>query len=234
MSRTELFFDIETLPTSDPAVIADITAGVTPPGNISKQETIDAWMVEKKPALVDDAVRKTALDPWLGKILCVGLAFGEGEAFSIISDDEYEVLLQTVALFDKAYSNNGRVLEPRVIGHYITGFDLRFFWARCIVNGIHPPAWWPVDAKPWESDRVFDTMTQAAGVGGKVSLDKLCHALRVPSPKGDLDGSKVYDYWKEGRLDEIATYCARDVEAEREVYKRLALISLPHEQKLAA
>ena len=45
---------------------------------------------------------------------------------------------------------HGGVVEPIWIGHYITGFDLRFLWKRFIVNRIKPAVRIPYDAKPWE------------------------------------------------------------------------------------
>jgi predicted PolB exonuclease-like 3'-5' exonuclease len=64
-------------------------------------------------------------------------------------------------------------------------------------------------------------MTAWAGARNRVSLDKLCKAFGIETPKGGIDGSKVWDYVKAGKIDEVAAYCARDVEATRKVYKRL-------------
>lgn len=102
-------------------------------------------------------------------------------------------------------------------------FDIRFLLQRYIVNQIPVPfiIRYAANAKPWESERVYDTMVQWAGVGNRISLDKLCLALNIESPKGDLDGSKVYDYYLQDRLEEIAEYCKRDIEATRQVFKRM-------------
>jgi predicted PolB exonuclease-like 3'-5' exonuclease len=43
----------------------------------------------------------------------------------------------------------------------------------------------------------------------------------VDSPKNGIDGSKVGDYFKQGRLDEIAHYCLADCKATGELYQRL-------------
>jgi predicted PolB exonuclease-like 3'-5' exonuclease len=66
------------------------------------------------------------------------------------------------------------------------------------------------------------TMQLWAGYGKTVTLDNLCLALGVPSPKdGDLDGSKVFDAWREGKTVRIAEYNLRDAYAVREVYHRM-------------
>ena len=43
---------------------------------------------------------------------------------------------------------------------------------------------------------------------------------RTP-PKETLDGSKVYPYYRAGKLAEIYEYCKRDVDTARQVYRRL-------------
>jgi hypothetical protein len=61
-----------------------------------------------------------------------------------------------------------------------------------------------------------------AGYGGRVSLDALCRALSVPTPKdGGIDGAGVYDAWLAGECDRIAAYNVRDATATRDVWQRL-------------
>lgn len=36
-----------------------------------------------------------------------------------------------------------------------------------------------------------------------------------------MDGSEVWEYFKKGKIKEICEYCKRDVEVNREVYKRM-------------
>ena len=83
------------------------------------------------------------------------------------------------------------------VGHNITGFDLPFLKKRSIILGICPPSVIPFAAKPWDKS-VFDTMIQWDGDRDKrISLpDKLCKVLGIESPKGDMDGSKVGEYFR--------------------------------------
>jgi predicted PolB exonuclease-like 3'-5' exonuclease len=41
------------------------------------------------------------------------------------------------------------------------------------------------------------------------------------SKEGGINGSHVYDFFLEGRHEEIADYCMRDVELVRDVYYRM-------------
>ena len=54
----------------------------------------------------------------------------------------------------------------------------------------------------------------------KPSLNKLCQVLNIEQ-KGDIDGSKVWQAVRDGRIDEVAEYCAKDVERVRAIYKRM-------------
>jgi len=37
----------------------------------------------------------------------------------------------------------------------------------------------------------------------------------------DIDGSKVWQYVQDGKIREVAEYCAKDVERTRQIYKRM-------------
>ena len=114
---------------------------------------------------------------------------------------------------------NEHSVMSEFIGHNIS-WDLRFLWQRTVANRLRLPIRWHQDARPG-SDKLFDTMTAWAGYGGRISLERLCRALNLPSPKGDMDGSRVWDYYQNGRLDEIAAYCAGDVETVRTIHARM-------------
>lgn len=215
--------DIETLPTELPAVREFVARSITHPGNISKPETIAKWHEESKPAAIDEAVSKTSFDGAFGRICVIGWAVEDQPAESIYSaTDEAGLLAEFGARLNQ-------IIKPKdqhtttVIGHNVSAFDLRFLVQRYIVNDICPPfvIRRAAQAKPWESEKVFDTMVQWAGVGNRVSLDKLCFALGVPSPKGDIDGSKVAQAVADGRIEDVAAYCRGDVNATRRVWGRM-------------
>lgn len=43
-------------------------------------------------------------------------------------------------------------------------------------------------------------------------LNLMAHVFGIPSPKDDIDGSKVWQvYWEEKNLQRIVTYCQKDV-----------------------
>jgi predicted PolB exonuclease-like 3'-5' exonuclease len=68
----------------------------------------------------------------------------------------------------------------------------------------------------------YDTMVQWTGSPRDyVKLDLLAKAFGVPGKQG-MDGSKVYQAWKDGQIKEIAEYCRDvDVPMTRNVYQKM-------------
>lgn len=217
-----LYLDIETLPTNRADIRAVIAGGVKPPGNISKAETIEKWNQEQRQAAIEDAVAATSFDGAYGRVCVIGWAFDDEEPQSVYSEDDEEGLLANFARRLNVDPSDRHTVC--VIGHNVSSFDLRFLTQRFIVNRIRPPAVIvrAANARAWDSDKVFDTMTQWHPDRDKrASLDKLCLALGIVSPKGEIDGSKVAAFVEAGRIAEVAKYCEKDVCAVREVYKRM-------------
>ncbi|MBU1336006.1 MAG: hypothetical protein KJ944_08500 [Alphaproteobacteria bacterium] len=108
---------------------------------------------------------------------------------------------------------------PVIVAHH-ADFDIRFIWQRAIALGVPVPAWWPVNASKYASDRVQDTMVMWAGHGNRIGLDRLCRALGVAG-KTDMDGSMVWDAVREGRIAEVVEYNRGDVRRLRSVHRRM-------------
>lgn len=220
-----IFLDIETIPTQRDDVKAYIANTVTHPGNISKAETLAKWNEESRPVAVEEAIGKTGLDGAFGQVVCVGLAIGEGPALVEASLTERDVLLGLNARLDDVRAAD--VMASTIVGHNVSAFDLRFLVQRYIVNSIRPHAIIAraAQAKPWEGEKVYDTMVQFAGAGNRISLDKLCLSLSLPG-KGDISGKDVWPMVQAGKLQEVADYCASDVTKTRDVFKRMTFANV--------
>lgn len=221
---TIIHLDVETIPTDRADVREYIAATVTHPGTMSKPETIAKWEAECRPAAVEEAVSRTGLDGAFGRICVIGVAIDDGPVVTFYNADHERNLLDCFAKYLHDEVPSSEFFTTTVVGHNVASFDLRFLAQRYIVNGIQTPMVLAraAQAKPWEQDKVYDTMVQWNPDRDKrISLDKLCLALSIPSPKGDMDGSQVGKYVAEGRIAEVAEYCKRDVEATRAVYKRM-------------
>jgi predicted PolB exonuclease-like 3'-5' exonuclease len=106
------------------------------------------------------------------------------------------------------------------VGHNILDFDLRFIYQRSIIHQIKPSRDLPFAR--YRSAPIFDTMQEWSKWGReRASLDLLSKTFGLPSPKESLDGSKVYPYYRAGKLAEIVDYCKCDVNSVRQVYRWL-------------
>lgn len=212
-----VFVDVETVPVQCPERRAKLIADAKPPANYSKPETIAKWREDN----AAEIIAKTSFDPAYGHICSIAWAGSNGDPVSRTA----ETLAQEAAVIGAFFDSLPKTGMCRFIGHYISGFDLRFIMCRAIVLGVKVPALWPRDPKPWDQ-QVFDTMTAWAGTKGTISLDRLCEALGIESPKGELTGAGVAQAWADGRFDEIASYNRGDVDAVREVFRKFEAVGL--------
>lgn len=220
-----IYLDIETLPTDNKEVISSIYDSISAPGNYSKQESIDKWMSENREQEFQKQYRKTSLDGLYGRILSIAWAIDDEPINCLINEHgEKELLNHLFARLNSLYDKYGqRVSVSKWVGHNIINFDLRFVWQRCVINGINPLVEIPVNSRPWDNN-VFDTRLTWTGNSsqyqGRSSLDALCLGFGMDG-KGDINGSEVYDYWLEDRINEIIEYNKQDVEKTRILYKKM-------------
>jgi hypothetical protein len=101
-------------------------------------------------------------------------------------------------------------------------FDLPFLTTRSVVHGV--PVRVDLNTKPYALRPHLDLYRVLMGERalGPGSLDVVCWALGIESPKGELDGSMVAPVYATGDVERIATYNAADVRATVALYHRLA------------
>ena len=189
-----LFFDIETVPTEQ---------SLKENGLLDSQIKLDEA----------ELIKKLSLSAATAKILCLAYAV-EPPADSpvqILEGEEIGIIQNFWKL----------AMEPNLfVGHNVLDFDMRFIYQRSIIHQIKPPR--DIPFTRFRNNPIYDTMHEWSKWGREhVSLDALSKALGIPSPKETLDGSKVYPYYRAGKLAEIYDYCRRDVDTVRQVYRRL-------------
>ncbi|MGL1833046.1 hypothetical protein ACKVEX_05500 [Rhodocyclaceae bacterium SMB388] len=228
-----IFLDVETSPTRDPDLIAEIRAGIRPPATYKKPESVAQWMESEGERAAQDAVAKTALDAAQGELIAIGVARDDDLPPRVLTrtPDEPEIVLlgqlfglvtdwiQENAVMDGA----GRAVwgsDPHFVAHN-AAFDLGWLWRRSIINGLVPPFRIPgPNARPGKDFGC--TMMAWAGYRDRIGLKALCRALGLPDPKADGTGAQAWQWWLDGDLERVARYCAGDVEAVRSIWGRLA------------
>lgn len=224
MSTLRIVIDVETIPTQDKDAIASIK--IKRPGTIKLVDSIAAWERDVRPGLVDNAVRKTSFDSTKGELIVIGWAVNDDAPQYVYRD--YRDKTQTEASMLEAFYaalfphyEAGYYTETQWIGHNILGFDLPYIWHRSRINKVKTTIRVPYNAKPWGSE-VFDTMRMwKANSSASSSLEAICGAIGIKVKKG-MHGSEVWDYAQQGRIKDIAEYCAggegSDVYATRELF----------------
>lgn len=226
----KIYFDIETIPSQQQGAREAAKEGIRPPANYKKEETIAAWWAEQGEQAALDAYLRQALDGAEGELCAASWAIDDGTVFSMVRNhDEGEAaflrkLVDALSLHVDRVENadySPQFPEPvYLIGHNAM-FDIGFMRRRAWVHGIKPPSWFPT-LHARDGRDYGDTMTMWAGYRERISLDRLCKALGVPSPKADsVNGSHVFDLWQAGEYGIIAAYNQRDVIATRQCWQRL-------------
>lgn len=216
-------FDIETVPSQQPGILAEFAAAVTAPAKYSKPESIAEWLRDNRDAEAESAWLKTSFDGGLGQIVCIGFAIDDAAPICYAADDlsaaaERKVIEDFFSALHCAHRGNSGT-RPCLIGHNSNAFDIPFIWKRSMVQRIKPPIWFPRDPKPWGSS-TFDTMTAWAGTKDRISMDRLCRILGIEG-KGDISGADVWPLVKAGKVSEVAEYCKGDVERTRAIFRRM-------------
>ena len=232
---TQIVLDVETIPSQQAGARDLIRASIRPPGTLKKPESIAAWWAGESDTAVEDSYRKQSLDGGLhGEIISIAIvanaqdddagwvhcrAQGETEA-DLLTRFAGAVVERLDTAAAGLVDGFNFAQDPYFISHN-AAFDLPYIWHRCIINGVRLPFKFPRPSAR-EGKDFGCTMLTWAGYGGRVSLDALCRALGLPSPKdGGIDGAGVFDAWVAGEHERIAAYNLRDTLATRDVWQRL-------------
>lgn len=207
-------------------------------------ETVPTVDLRKAPPSIAQAVSKTAerreydeakvmaLSPFFGQV--VALAAGDGDrpaddmpvtvfvvpqpgrplpelppfVVCLREKELLEAFWGLAALADTVVTFNGQL------------FDIPYLVARSVILDV--PA--RVDLLSRNAKGHCDVcavLTQNGRSMQPASLEVVCWALGIESPKDDMDGSRVAPAYAAGELEKIATYNAADVRATAAVYRRL-------------
>lgn len=176
----------------------------------------------KKYEGINDAYKKNAgVISTYGKICCISFGYvdssGQKQIRSFYGKDERDIVESFNDLLKKIEQKN----------FSITGFRINHFDIPWILHKLHKyeiqPAniIYPYDKKPWDLRIVDMADDWKQKFAWSYSFDELCYELEVQSPKDKMDGSKVHDYYWEDKLEDIKTYCEKDVSSSIDVSKKI-------------
>lgn len=136
----------------------------------------------------------------------------EEEGVRYIPSSEPEMLRGfwgAVARYERIVTFNGR------------SFDCPYLLVRSAVHKIPPSRELIPNRYSDKHIDLLDRLTFFGAARRRFSLDAWCHAFGIKSPKEDgISGADVGRYFADGRHEEIARYCVRDVCATAELLQR--------------
>lgn len=163
---------------------------------------------------------ETGLDGTYGRICCIAyIKEGHGKIEKdVFKGTEREILQKFWEVASNAHL---------FIGHNVMDFDLPFIYQRSVVLGVKPTQ--TLNFAKYRNNPIYDTMREWTkwAYNGSVKLDTLAKVLNFKTSKDEMDGSQVWPYYEDGKIDEICKYCMKDVELNRLVYYKMIFEEVP-------
>jgi len=218
-----LIIDIETIPdeSAEPPVMDERTIKF---GNtkdpVKKQVIINQAKEDFKKGLT----KKMSIDNNYARMLSIGgmLVDNNGDEIERFcyygKDSDKEILIKFKTFILVNYSNSFSF-----VGWNSKGFDLPMIQKRSILNGNR--MWDQQTFKKLVAkyqDNSIDLMPEWNFPNQYGNLSNACKALGIECKTG-LDGSKIYEAWKNGEEEKIKEYNFSDCEATLEIFKRMYL-----------
>jgi predicted PolB exonuclease-like 3'-5' exonuclease len=216
-----LVFDIETIPDIDGGRRLHGFSGLS-----------DSEVVEAMSALRVAAKGTSFQPPHLHRIVAISVCLRSGSDFRVWSlGDETSAEAELVQRFFDGVDK----YRPVLVSWNGAGFDLPVLHYRSLIHGVVAAKYW--DTGHFDRDNKWDNYlgryqfrhTDLMDVLALYSnrsfapLHEMAVLLGFPGKLG-MDGSKVFDAWKDGKIADIRAYCETDVLNTYLVYLRFQLI----------
>jgi len=217
-----LVFDIETIP--DATGLCDL---LDLPADTPDEDVVNLALHQRRQQNGTDF-----LPLYQHRICAISCALREGNNFKVwtLGDEnasEAEIIQRFYDGIDK--------YTPQIISWNGSGFDLPVLHYRGLIHGVNASRYWELgdDDKEFKWNnyisryhmRHLDLMEVMAMYNARANapLDSLAKLCGFPGKLG-MDGSKVWDAFKEGKIKEIRDYCETDVANTHLVFLRFQLM----------
>jgi len=216
-----LVFDLETIPD------VEGLRQVNDWPDLSDDEVVERAFSERQ-----EKTGSTFLQHHLHKIAVVGCVFRDDNGFRVKcigqAQDSEQSLIQG---FFKTIDH----YTPRLVSWNGSGFDLPVLHYRSLIHGVASARYWDTgqDDRDFKfnnylsryHDRHTDLMDVLAKFGGRANapLDDMAKLCGFPGKLG-MDGSQVWQAWRDGEAEQVRAYCETDVVNTWLVFCRFRLI----------
>ena len=210
-----LVLDIETVPLESALAVPYPEQDRNPPANYKSEEAITRWRETDRARWEQERAKDCSLNPRLGRILCIGTS--EGLWYAETPEAEIDVLQNVWA---RLSISKGRVAT------WNGSWDLRFILLRSMHLQLEPPVPGDVIASWFQKYRYaphFDCKAALMNweVRAAEGLGDWARFLGLQGKTDGLSGADVYPLFLAGHHSEIADYCAQDVRATQDIYRRI-------------
>lgn len=175
---------------------------------------------EKYQSINEAYIENAGIISTYGKICCISFGYesnGEKQIRSFYGDDEKDIV--------ESFNNLLKKIEQKsfsLSGFRINHFDIPWVLHKLHKYGIEPANMiYLYDKKPWECRIVDMSDDWKQKFAWAFSFDEMCYELGVKSPKDAMNGSQVHKYYYQGRIEDIKTYCEKDVSSSIDASKKL-------------
>ena len=216
-----LFIDIETVPLASALAMPYPAEERTPPANYKNEDAIARWRESDQKRWAEERTKACSLNPRLGRVVCIGLGGSTTGAILAREENEEAAVLD---FFWGAVREN----ESGLIVTWNGTFDLRFLVIRSLAHGIAPSVSTDIVRSWFARYRTYPHFdckavltnweTRIEGEG----LSEWSMFLGGDGKTQGMSGADVYPLYQLGHFDDIAAYCAQDVQATRDIYHRIA------------
>jgi 3'-5' exonuclease len=167
----------------------------------------------------DQEIRETIGDKFpkhlYHSIICIGalVASDQGTDWRVEALGAPHVGARTEKELINAFVQKIGELKPQLITFNGSSFDLPVLRYRAMVNQVSAPGLSSRQYFHRYTEDAIDLCDVLASFSAqcKASLDEICRVMGLPGKSGGLAGCDVERFFREGRIEEIASYCETDV-----------------------
>ena len=185
---------------------------------------------EEKEKMRDESIRYLSLYPLTAKVVAIGMLNTETEHSMVLFEGEEvkEWESEESGIKYCSYSEAEMLAKfweyAKKVDAVITfngrNFDVPFLMMRSAMLKVKPTR--NFIRKRYDNHSHIDLLDKFTqyGITKKFNLDFYCQSFGIDSPKSHgVSGMDVKELYNAGKIEEIATYCAHDVEATYKLYK---------------
>lgn len=153
--------------------------------------------------------------PIYHSIICIGMIVAQfkDDHWTLDTVSAQHVGNQTERELLTHFIDHVETHQPLLVTYNGSGFDLPVLRYRAMIHKLSAPT---LFKRPYFNRYSTDSLDicdalSSFGLSTKVKLNEVCRIMGLDGKPQEIDGSQVGEYYRAGRIQEIADYCISDV-----------------------